>query len=160
MVKYQIAQQVFKRNFDRFSIACDHSSIIIIIIVIIITTTTTSLSFSQKWTYSEIRKMIIMNRQNKHSCIILEPRGWRSRQVFQLALYELLLLLLSLLLFILFVTFELLVESQLVTVLYQQLYQQPHAVSDCLSFLYRWENLTRQHNNQRIAYFPTKKGTI
>ena len=43
MVKYQIAQQVFKRNFDRFSIACDHSSIIIIIIIIIITTTTTSL---------------------------------------------------------------------------------------------------------------------
>ena len=38
MVKYQIAQQVFKRNFDRFSIACDHSSIIIIIIIIIITT--------------------------------------------------------------------------------------------------------------------------
>ena len=35
MVKYQIAQQVFKRNFDRFSIACDHSSIIIIIIIII-----------------------------------------------------------------------------------------------------------------------------
>ena len=44
MVKYQIAQQVFKRNFDRFSIACDHSSIIIIIIIIIITTTTTSLT--------------------------------------------------------------------------------------------------------------------
>ena len=38
MVKYQIAQQVFKRNFDRFSIPCDHSSIIIIIIIIIITT--------------------------------------------------------------------------------------------------------------------------
>ena len=38
MVKYQIAQQVFKRNFDRFSIACDHSSIIIITIIIIITT--------------------------------------------------------------------------------------------------------------------------
>ena len=38
MVKYQIAQQVFKRNFDRFSIACDHSSIIIIIVIIIITT--------------------------------------------------------------------------------------------------------------------------
>ena len=38
MVKYQIAQQVFKRNFDRFSIACDHSSIIIIIIVNVITT--------------------------------------------------------------------------------------------------------------------------
>ena len=51
MVKYQIAQQVFKRNFDRFSVACDHSSIIIIIIIIIITTTTTkttSLYFSQK----------------------------------------------------------------------------------------------------------------
>ena len=44
MGKYQIAQQVFKRNFDRFSIACDHSSIIIIIIIIIITTTTTSLT--------------------------------------------------------------------------------------------------------------------
>ena len=38
MVKYRIAQQVFKRNFDRFSIPCDHSSIIIIIIIIIITT--------------------------------------------------------------------------------------------------------------------------
>ena len=38
MVKYQIAQQVFKRNFDRFPIACDHISIIIIIIIIIITT--------------------------------------------------------------------------------------------------------------------------
>ena len=38
MVKYQIAQQVFKRNFDRFSIACDHSSIIIITIIIIIAT--------------------------------------------------------------------------------------------------------------------------
>ena len=106
MVKYQIAQQVFKRNFDRFSIACDHSSIIIIIIIIIIitttttTTTTTSLYFSQKWNYNEIRKMIIMNRQNKHSCIILEPRGWRNRLVFELALYELLLVLLSLLLFI------------------------------------------------------------
>ena len=36
MVKYQIAQQVFKRNFDRFSIACDHSSIIIIINIIVI----------------------------------------------------------------------------------------------------------------------------
>ena len=49
MVKYQIAQQVFKRNFDRFSIACDHSSIIIIIIIKIITTTTiTSLYFLQK----------------------------------------------------------------------------------------------------------------
>ena len=80
MVKYQIAQQVFKRNFDRFSIPCDHSSIIIIIIVIIITTTTTtSLYFSQKWNYNEIRKMIIMKRQNKHSCIILEPRGWKNR---------------------------------------------------------------------------------
>ena len=89
MVKYQIAQQVFKRNFDRFSIPCDHSSIIIIIIVIIITTTTTtSLYFSQKWNYNEIRKMIIMNRQNKHSCIILEPRGWRNRWVFEWALYE------------------------------------------------------------------------
>ena len=152
MVKYQIAQQVFKRNFDRFSIACDHSSIIIIIIIIIITTTTTtSLYFSQKWKNNEIRKMIIMNRQNKHSCIILKPKGWRNRQVFELALYELLLILLLGLLFILFVTFELLVESQLVTMLYQQLYQQPHAVSDCLSFLYRWENLTKQHNNQRIA---------
>ena len=82
MVKYQIAQHVFKRNFDRFSIAWDHSSIIIIIIIIIITTTTTkttSLYFSQKWNYNEIRKMIIMNRQNKHSCIILEPRGWGNR---------------------------------------------------------------------------------
>ena len=48
MVKYQIAQQVFKRNFDRFSVACDHSSIIIIIIIIIITTTTKSLYFSKK----------------------------------------------------------------------------------------------------------------
>ena len=49
MVKYQIAQHVFKRNFDRFSMACDHSSIIIIIIIIIITTTTTtSLYFSKK----------------------------------------------------------------------------------------------------------------
>ena len=38
MVKYQIAQQVFKPNFDLFSIPCDHSSIIIIIIIIIITT--------------------------------------------------------------------------------------------------------------------------
>ena len=47
MVKYQIAQQVFKRNFDRFSIACDHSSIIIIIniIVIIIIITITTLVF-------------------------------------------------------------------------------------------------------------------
>ena len=81
MVKYQIAQQVFKCNFDRFSIACDHSSIIIIIIIVIITatTTTTSLYFSQKWNYNEIRKMIIMNRQNKHSCIILEePLGFRA----------------------------------------------------------------------------------
>ena len=25
---------------------------------------------------------------------------------------------------------------------------------------YRWVNLTKQHNNQRIAYFPTKRGTI
>ena len=49
MVKYQIAQQVFKRNFDRFSVTCDHSGIIIIIIIIIIaTTTTTSLYFSKK----------------------------------------------------------------------------------------------------------------
>ena len=79
MVRYQIAQQVFKRNFDRFLMACDHSSIIIIIIIIIITTTTTSLYFSQKWNNNEIRKMIIMIRQNKHSCIILEPRGWKNR---------------------------------------------------------------------------------
>ena len=35
-VKCQIAQHVFKRNFDRFLIA-GHSSIIIIIIIIIIT---------------------------------------------------------------------------------------------------------------------------
>ena len=48
MVKYQIAQQVFKRNFDRFSIACDHSSIIIIITVTIITTTTTTSLFLTK----------------------------------------------------------------------------------------------------------------
>ena len=77
MVKYQIAQHVFKRNFDRFSMACDHSSIIIIIIIIIITTTTTTtgLYFSKKWNYNEIRKSIITNRQNKRSCIILEPRG-------------------------------------------------------------------------------------
>ena len=66
--------------------ACDHSSIIIIIIIIIITTTTTTtrttrttgLYFSQKWNYNEIRKRIIMNRQNRHSCITLEPRGWRN----------------------------------------------------------------------------------
>ena len=79
MVKYQIAQQIWKRNFDRFSMACDHSSIIIIIIIITATTTTTTtttaLYFSQKWNYNEIRKRIIMNR---HSCITLEPRGWRN----------------------------------------------------------------------------------
>ena len=76
MVKYQVAQQVFKRNFDRFSIACDHTRIIIIIIIIIITTTTTtSLYFLQKWNYNEIIKKMIMTRQNKHSCVILEPRG-------------------------------------------------------------------------------------
>ena len=58
MVKYQIAQQVFKRNFDRFSIACDHSSIIIINIIATTTTTTTtrSLYFWQKWNYDEIGK--------------------------------------------------------------------------------------------------------
>ena len=60
--------------------ACDHSSIIIIIIIITATTTTTTttttaLYFSQKWNYNEIRKRIIMNR---HSCITLEPRGWRN----------------------------------------------------------------------------------
>ena len=45
MVKYQIAQHVFKHNFDRFSIAWDHSSIIIIIIIIIITTLFYFISF-------------------------------------------------------------------------------------------------------------------
>ena len=64
------------------------------------TTTTTSLYFSQKWNYNEIRKMIIMIRQNKQSRIILEPKGWRNRQVFELTIYELLSLSLSLLLFI------------------------------------------------------------
>ena len=29
----------------------------------------------KKWNYNEIRKSIIINRQNKRSCIILEPRG-------------------------------------------------------------------------------------
>ena len=99
MVKYQIAQQVFKRNFDRFSIACDHSSIIIINIIATTTTTTTrSLYFWQKWNYDEIGKIIIINRQNKLSWIILKPRGWRNRWVFEWALYKFLLLSLSLLL--------------------------------------------------------------
>ena len=67
-MKYQIAQQVWKRNFDRFSMSCDHSSIIIIIIIIIITTTTTTttgLYFSQKWNYNEIIKKKDYNEQVK-----------------------------------------------------------------------------------------------